>query len=230
MRRSVLMTQIGDEFGPGRLDQDVDLLGCRRPALGVADDPAHRVAGRDRTGADELLAVLQRDVGHLSGRGIDLVEGAVGERIDLHGIEIAAAARLNAGGGVRQVDALTRIARLRRRSCARKRLELARQRQRLWEFHDLHRLRRFALQHGRPLVVVADLRRLEGRAAGKRRGDKQDESKGLRTHQPSSFDQLMAWTNTPSGFLRSRSASCGVSSTMVRMAVQRSVAARLAFS
>jgi len=33
-------------------------------------------AGGDRTGTDELLTRLQRDVGHLSGRGVDLVERA----------------------------------------------------------------------------------------------------------------------------------------------------------
>src|SRR4051794_24943011 len=40
----------------------------------------------------------------------------------------------------------------------------------------------------------------------------------------------MAWTNIPSGFLRSRSMSRGVLRTMVRIAVQRSVAASAAFS
>ncbi len=53
-----------------------------------------------------------------------------------------------------------------------------------------------------------------------------DERSGL--HQPSSFDQLMAWTNTPRGFFLGRSASCGVSKTTVRMAVQRSVAVLVA--
>src|SRR5258707_1096321 len=86
------------------------------------------------------------------------------------------------------------------------------------------------LQKGRLLIVVADLRRLEGCAAGERGGRKYNESEGPGLHQPSSFDQLMARTNTPRGFLRSRSASCGVSSTMVTIAVHRSVAARLAFS
>jgi hypothetical protein len=37
-------------------------------ALGIADDPAHGVAGGDRAGADELLAGLQGDVGDLPGR------------------------------------------------------------------------------------------------------------------------------------------------------------------
>src|SRR5262249_56748233 len=87
------------------------------------------------------------------------------------------------------------------------------------------------VQHGwlSGRIIVADLWRLEGGAAGKRRGE-QYQTTCLKAHQPSSFDQLMAWTNTPSGFLRRRSASCGVSITTVRIAVQRSVAARLAFS
>ena len=136
--------EIGDHFGTGRLDQDVDLLGCRRPAFGVADDPSDGVAGSDRSGADELFAVLQRDVGHLSGRRIDLVERAFDERVDLHGIEVAAADRLNPSCCVGEVDALTRITRLRLGPCPRKRLELARQRQRFWQLHHLHRLGRLA--------------------------------------------------------------------------------------
>jgi hypothetical protein len=35
-------------------------------AFGVADDPAHGVAGGDGAGADELLAGLEGDVGDLS--------------------------------------------------------------------------------------------------------------------------------------------------------------------
>jgi hypothetical protein len=64
------MTRLVIKIRPGRLDQDVDLLGRARAALGVADDPAHGVAGGDRAGADELLAFLQGDVGDLAGRCI----------------------------------------------------------------------------------------------------------------------------------------------------------------
>src|SRR3546814_6904607 len=46
------------------------------PAHRVADDPAHGVTGRDRPGAYKLFAFLKRDVGHLTGRGIDLIERA----------------------------------------------------------------------------------------------------------------------------------------------------------
>jgi hypothetical protein len=38
------------------LDEDMNLFAISRPALGVADDPVHRVAGSDRAGADKLLA------------------------------------------------------------------------------------------------------------------------------------------------------------------------------
>jgi hypothetical protein len=145
--------KVGDDVRPGRLDEDVNLLGVGRPALGIADDPAHGVAGSNRAGADQLLALLQGDVGDLSGRGIDLVEGALGERKHLDGIHVTGAARLDSGGRVCEVDALARIARLRRRSCARQRLELARQGQRLRQ-----------------------LGRLEGRAAGQRRRHYQGES------------------------------------------------------
>ena len=48
----------------------------------------------------------KRDVGHLARRGIDLIERAAGERIDLHGIDVAVARRLHARGGIGLVDPL----------------------------------------------------------------------------------------------------------------------------
>ena len=68
--------EIGDEIGPRWLDQDVDLFGGAGSALGVADDPAHGIAGGDGARAGELLAGLKRDVGDLARRGIDLIERA----------------------------------------------------------------------------------------------------------------------------------------------------------
>jgi hypothetical protein len=103
------------DIGPGRPDQDVDPRGVGRPALGVADDPPHRVAGGYGSRAGQLLALLQGDVGHLSGRGIDLVERAVGKRKH-HRVYVAAPA--HPGGGVGEIDALALIARLRRRAGA----------------------------------------------------------------------------------------------------------------
>jgi hypothetical protein len=48
--------EVGQEVRPRRLDEDVDALGRARAALGVTNDPAHGIAGCDRTGADQLLA------------------------------------------------------------------------------------------------------------------------------------------------------------------------------
>ena len=122
--------EIGDEIGARRLDQNVDALRRAGAALGVADDPAHRVAGGDGAGADELLARLERDVGDLARRGIDLIERAIGEGIDLDGVEIARPRRLNARRAIGLIDARVRIGGFGRRlRVARKRLELARQRQ-----------------------------------------------------------------------------------------------------
>src|SRR5262245_19637506 len=104
--------EICDEIWSGRLDKDVNLLGRRRPALGISDDPAHRVAGGNWPGADELLALLQRDIGDLTRSAVDLVKRALGEGIDLHGIEVATAGRLDAGSRIREVDPLLGIGRL----------------------------------------------------------------------------------------------------------------------
>ena len=125
------------------------LLGGARAALGVADDPAHGVAGGDGTGADELLALLQGDVGDLARRRIDLIERAAGERIDLHRVDEAVAHRLHARGGIGLVDARGRIGGFRRRLAAGERLQLAGQRQRLRQLHDLDRRRRIDGELGR---------------------------------------------------------------------------------
>ncbi len=86
-------------------------LARARAALGVADDPAHGVAGGDGAGADQLFAGFERDVGDLARRGIDLIERAVGEGIDLDGVDIAGAGRLHARRVVGLVDARMRIGR-----------------------------------------------------------------------------------------------------------------------
>ena len=118
------------EVGADRLHQDVDLRVLALAAGGVADHPAHRVAGRDR---DELLAWLQRDVGDLVDGGVELVEGALGVGIDLDGIDVAVLDRLDAGRGVGADDAI--LGRLARQlwllRFLRDRLQLAWQRQRL---------------------------------------------------------------------------------------------------
>ena len=118
----------------------------RGSAFGVADDPAHGIAGGDGAGADQLFALLQGDVRHLPRRGIDLIERALDERIDLNGVDVAAAGRLHAGGGIGLIDALARIARLGAGRPAGNRLELPRQRQRLRQFDDFDGLGRIGFQ------------------------------------------------------------------------------------
>ena len=111
------MTRLVIEIRPRRLHQDVDALGRAAAALGVADDPAHRVAGGDGAGADELLARLERDVSDLARRGIDLIERAVGEGIDLDGVEITGPRRLHARRAIRLVDARVRDRQTRAAQC-----------------------------------------------------------------------------------------------------------------
>ena len=197
MRRSVLTMRLLDQVRSRRLDQDVDALGCARSAFGVADDPAHGIAGGDGAGADELLARLERDVGDLAWRCIDLVERPLGERIDLDRVEVTRARRLHTRFAIGLVDARARIGGLGRLGLrARQRLKLAGQGQELGNLDDLHRLRRIGLQH-RPArrVVVGDLRRLPRRRAGaERRSRNQNDGEGREAHQPSSLDQLRAWT------------------------------------
>ncbi len=145
-------------------------LGRARAALGVADDPAHRVAGGDGTGADELLALLQGDVGDLAGRGVGLIERAGRIGIDLHGVDEAVAHRLNAGGGVGAIDPHFGIRRLRRLLAAGERLQLPRQRQGFRQLDDPDGRRRIGGEPRRRGVVVVDLGRRELlRAAAERR-------------------------------------------------------------
>src|SRR6516225_6541754 len=92
--------QAGDEFRPGWLDQDVNLLGSPCPTLRIANDPADCISGRDRARPDELLTVLQGDVGDLARCRVDLIESALGKRIDLDRVEICAARWLDACGRV----------------------------------------------------------------------------------------------------------------------------------
>jgi len=139
----------------------VDLFGGARFALGVTDDPAHGIAGGDRTGACELLTGLERNVGDLARRGIDLIERATGEWIDLYRVDKAVAHRLDAGGGIGLIDARRGVRRLRRGFTARQRLQLPGQRQRFWQFHDLDLRRRIGEQHGGLCgIVERNLRRL----------------------------------------------------------------------
>ena len=110
----------------------MDALGRTCSALGIADDPAHGIAGSDRPGADELLAFLQGNVRHLPRRGINLIERARRERIDLHRVDVTITGRLDAGRGIGFFDAFAGVAGLRLRTRAMQRLELAGKRQQLW--------------------------------------------------------------------------------------------------
>src|SRR5262249_22742272 len=131
--------EIGDEVRTGRLDLDMDAFRLPGPAFRVADDPAHRVAGGHGSGADQLLALLQGDIRYLSRRGIDLVQGAGGVRINLNGVDVAVARRLYACRLIGFGDAVGRILRFRTQgSFARHGLELAWKRERLRDFHHLH--------------------------------------------------------------------------------------------
>jgi hypothetical protein len=104
----------------------MDALGGTEAALGVADDPAYRVSGSHGSRANKLLATFERDVGDLAGRGIDLIERAFGEGIDLYRVEIVGTARLHPRRVIRLLHPCARIGCLRRRSLiGLKRLELA---------------------------------------------------------------------------------------------------------
>src|SRR3546814_13265205 len=72
----------------------MDERGIPGPAGGVDDDPAGRVAGRDRTCARQLLARFERGVCDLAGRGINLLEHPLAVGLDLDGIVVALETRL----------------------------------------------------------------------------------------------------------------------------------------
>ena len=61
----------------------MDARGSAGPAQRIADHPAHRIAGSNRSGTDELFAFLQCDIGHLARLGIDLKQRALGIGIAL---------------------------------------------------------------------------------------------------------------------------------------------------
>src|SRR3546814_19028843 len=66
--------QVRAQAGTRGLDQHVQALADTAAALGVADDPTHRIACRHR---NQRLARLQGDTGDAAGTGIDLVPRAV---------------------------------------------------------------------------------------------------------------------------------------------------------
>src|SRR3546814_18217962 len=90
--------EIGGKVAARRLDQDVD-QGCISSSAGrIADAPAHGVARRDWSRADQLLARLKRDVGDLDAHMLDLIAGAFGPDEQMHGLEAADAGPLGSPG------------------------------------------------------------------------------------------------------------------------------------
>src|SRR3546814_12479837 len=77
-------------------------FGLAAAAAGIADDPAHRVAGGDIA---QRLAGLQGDIGHPSRRRIDAVDGALAPWIDLHGVDEPAARWFLRRGAIGGTDA-----------------------------------------------------------------------------------------------------------------------------
>ena len=172
------MTRFVIKSGRVGFTEDVDLLGRARAALGVADDPAHGVAGGDRPRADELLAFLQGDVGDLAGRCIGLIERARRIGIDLDGVDEPVADRLDASGRIGLVDARRWDRRHPGRRLARiERLQLAGQRQGLRQFDDLDRARGIDSELRRHGAVVVDIRRDEVVRAAPERGDGHQQSR-----------------------------------------------------
>ena len=219
--------EIGDEVRARRLDQDVHAFRLPGPAFGVADDPPHGVTGGHGTRPDELLALLQGDIGYLSRRGVDLIERAHRVGVDLHGVDVAVAGRLHARRLIGFGDAVGRISSVPDRgTAARYRLKLAGKRQRLWDLHNLHRRRRFALEQRRHgIVIVADFWRPEGgagRECDRRTGGRHSNVRGASAELLRPVDGVDEY---PERVLAQSSVSRGVLKTMVRMAVQRSVAA-----
>ena len=86
-------------------------------AGGIADSPAHGVAGRDRPRTDKLLAFLQCDVGDLSGGSVDLEQRAIGPGIFLDGVEEGRALGLDARRVVRAADLRALLERVEHPNC-----------------------------------------------------------------------------------------------------------------
>ncbi|MCY1172463.1 hypothetical protein D9M73_125980 [compost metagenome] len=83
--------QVGRQPRDERLHQDVHTLGLTGAAGCVAHGPARGVAGRHR---DDDFTGLQGDIAHQFRCGIEPIEYAVAERIDLRGIHESMGLRL----------------------------------------------------------------------------------------------------------------------------------------
>jgi hypothetical protein len=112
-------------------------------ADGVADNPAHRIARRH---VGQFLARLQRNGRDLFGTCIEPIERAFGPGIDLDGVDVAGAGRLDARGLVRLGDRLLRRDFFFSGAFTGERLQLPRQRQDLGHLHHRDRFRWFRLR------------------------------------------------------------------------------------
>ena len=172
------------------MTRHVSLTGGPRSALGIPDPPLRRVPGGDRL---QLLPRLEGDVRDVHRGDVELVQRTVGVWVDLDSIDVAGACRFDAGGGVRELDATRRIARLGRccwPGAARHPFELAGERQKLRHLNYFDGLGRFRMERCR--IVVIDLRNF--RSAGGERQQRDYPQRGCVPHPlpPSSRDQAIA--------------------------------------
>ena len=94
--------EVGRDIGPGRLYENMHPGSRAATADRVADHPAHGIACGDRPGADQRLAFLQGDVGHLPRLGIDLEQCAFAIGIALDRVLETGILGLDTGGIVRR--------------------------------------------------------------------------------------------------------------------------------
>src|ERR1700679_3355627 len=87
--------KVGRKVGLRRLEQDMDTFGSTGAAFGAADHPTHSVTRGDGPGSNKLLAAFQAHVRYFTRRGIHLIEGAIRKGIDLDGVDIVRAGRLD---------------------------------------------------------------------------------------------------------------------------------------
>ena len=80
-----------------------------RAAQRVADHPAHGITCSNRPGADQCFALLQGDVGHLPGFGVDLEQCTFAIGIALDGIVESCIVRFDPGSLVRRSHMALRI-------------------------------------------------------------------------------------------------------------------------
>jgi hypothetical protein len=161
--------EVCHQLGAGGLHEDMDLARRTRTAFGIADDPAHGVAGGDGAGPDELFTRLKGNVGNLTNGGIDLIERALREGINLHGVDEAVPYWLDARSGVGLVNPCGGICGLGRASGGLDPLQLAGQRQRPRQLDYGDGRWRFDRLHGGSRIVVGDLGRwVRGGASGER--------------------------------------------------------------